>query len=336
MNEPLHLNSPAVRQMVVTLPPGELVDRTILEGMDFQTISSVPVPNNLSPHGVQDALNAIAIGDNTSVALGSVFAGLRDPESVRVLAANAYEEWMRWAVHLNPASTHLAGHELPPMPRGLDEVTVACLRESQIVMAAAFPNLPWFRNNEELIDLYVQFVTHQTSFGPNTCPAFLRNWTWDHLPVAEDLLPEKVLNHWEGSWQGLMSPEELKREIARIAASIRSRGEAKTFLLELLVAEDNPDRAALIATRLRHCRDASVLGGPGFMNAWLPNAMKLDSHVWRTYLMSDLKPVSGRIAGEELYKVTGDDLGLWMAGLDLLENWDGSMPQWLQAVEALT
>lgn len=44
----------------------------------------------------------------------------------------------------------------------------------------------------------------------------------------------------------------------------------------------------------------------------------------------------GRHMGRRLFEVTGDDPGMWSIALQLLDGWDRSFPEWLEAVEALT
>lgn len=56
---------------------------------------------------------------------------------------------------------------------------------------------------------------------------------------------------------------------------------------------------------------------------------------WRLYLRPAGRSVIGRRVGRDLYAVTGDDEAQWSVALDLLDTWEGSLPEWLATVRAL-
>lgn len=75
--------------------------------------------------------------------------------------------------------------------------------------------------------------------------------------------------------------------------------------------------------------------GPDYDWAIKEELWTLNARSWREDIAQDASKTCGRYIGQRLFEVTGDDPGLWSVALELLEDWDRTLPEWLEAVEAL-
>ena len=336
--EQLHL------QVVAPLPPGPVVEQTVIESVARGSHpSGIPVPNSLSPRGVETLLSFDPV---TEPLVGPVLAGLRDPEAVATLARHADENWLRWVVHLNPVSEHLSARDLPPTPSfDANLPSLAELDALPWVLLATLPNLPWLTRTapEHLLNTHANLLAELCSDVYDT------TWTDKFLPVPKSLLSTQVWDAWGLDYESMSlrnQPGKRREVIEQFKDFEKSSGRVfiGLHLLEALAAEDDPTHGDRIMRLFNDCLDLGgtgfavpLLGGPGFMNAWLRGALAVEDHrIWRTLLLEGRKPVAGRFVGPQLLAAAGWDSGLWFTGLDMLTNWDGPLSEWLDAVAALT
>ena len=327
-------------QMVAHLPAGDVVDTVILEIATRPTLwSAMPLPNNLTPRGVEILLDRLP--DTKSTAAGPVLTGLQDIDAVRVLAQNASKGWLQRAVQLNPVSEGLnEGDLVTPRRHGLFR------EDTTAVVLAALPNLPWIKTQPALYEeFHLTFLRCARSY-------YSRFYGWDYLPAPLQHYPWEVEDHWNSNLVKLpptmrdhptLRRRIITRRLDEAGGNTPDTPSAVREVIEAMVAEDDPKYGRII---MDTCTDPlwgdllgwafpEMLGGRGHPNPWLRQVLFDGDAYWKPLLLEGWKPVAGELVGQELYKVTGDDVGLWMTALDLLEGWKGSLYEWLEAVEAL-
>ena len=354
-NDVVTLDQRALLQMVGPLPAGEIVDHVICDAVTSKAsgVGSIPFGNRLSPRGVKKILDIHS--EAGAQLLPSILSGLRDEEAVRAAAARADEPWMQWAVHLNPASEALRRRELPHIPSFHRTGDGDPMRLTEWSFLSSLPWWQWVKRQKSrrLWRSYVKWLPHHFEMWKTA-------WEWDYLPWAHDglfkILGESMyFRRWEEASRTNLIVSEVEHRL-RIAWDFgRSRENLPENdyglhgTLNALTAVNDPehwphvtrlltDRQHLFARGpavFRSDLQLSNAGGAAFMNAWLPGVLWSDTTAWRTVLALGGKPVAGSLVGEALFKVTGDDPGLWFTATSLLDEWDDSLPNWLEAVAAL-
>lgn len=347
-------------QLLVATPPSRLLDDTLVGLLSDavrhpHTASNVRIlsptgprpdptgvaaPTFLSPTGVGRLLDAVGEIDADLVYpyLFEVLTCLRDPESVAVLAARASNEWLRWAVHLNPLSLNMKS--LPPVP-----VEKAALERSDVgfirpMLSAVLPVADQLRREAPLnvkillqSSLAREFEEFAARNGmriggtyPSTDVGFGRAEVDDswigHLSrvgmpgyaVTGPMDPVAHNARWMMNPAGAIDPlwNEQSELGCRVDAALETYrnglpGGRPVFALQR--------DGHLLEGLLRHTR----------------------GYTWLQFLgdRSVVRPQAPRIVGRDLFDVTGDDPGLWSVALELLRGWEGTMPEWLDLVRSL-
>lgn len=327
--------------MASVLPSGLMADQVIVsllrEGGPVDVGSSSPLPSNVSPRAVA------AVLDSSDPALNhpsfpALLVGLQDPEAVQVLASRAEPVLYRWAVLLNPVSQKLSSRPVLP---SLEEVSWNQRgRVLRLVAPAALPHFDVLAETDERLRAFYT----GGPFAGSIMAAASPHWVWGQLPCLEGWFGYEEVSQWCDEWATL--PESLwirsQQDIRNVeldpSRSVRTR-------LRAMLARLDPEYAPVIGATLdRYVSDGVFpyvlydpkdLGGCSFENPWLREVLMYPGQGWKALMGPKVKVVAGKVVGQELYKVTGDDLALWSVGCDLLQGWDRSLPEWLEAVGSL-
>lgn len=340
-------------QMASALPSGLVVDQVVESVLPVKVerlvqYAGTAAPTNLSARAVAEL---DLEPDSWATWLPEVLVGLRDPEAVRVLASRADRDWLRWVVHLNPASRGL--DNLPDLPP-LDDASFTSDENGLLFLKAApaaLGNLQALARDPRVLEVFSRGALGAHPEGLEIFDGagvaggakqavrwFNRQFLWNTLPYR----PEELPAHVSQDWVEQMPEDAYFRDSAarrRIQAlHVSGVSPDRSSYIQSLIADDNPDSAVKVVRQLEGLGPLSAqheYGGLSFENPWLPALVASPGSLWRSLLLSGKKPVTARPIGRALYEVTGDDIGLWLTGCELLDSWEGSIPEWLEYVRAL-
>lgn len=303
-------------QMLTTLPAGQVVEQelrgilssdsgTWLNPTEFEL---APTPSFVSARTVLD------YGDPGSKRTAAVVAGMKSPGELKILSEMAADLPPAMSAALLCNSTlQLSG----PVPDGLDPDVLRRLGNVRIVntlgLSLVDALLRGGTTYAEQLDAWkgdpAQFVQ-----------ALERQLGWDLVGASNtELLARGLSDEILSMWRAMCAPE-LPR-----AMDGRRRSEPAMEQRRVFVRAQEPGVAR---------------AGFGFgleYDRWVKYALwGMDSAQWREAIAQDPGKTCGRHIGERLFDVTGDDPGLWSVALELLGDWDRTLPEWLEAVAALT
>lgn len=328
--------------MATALPSGLVADQVILSAMrerpGLSRANGSPLPTNLSARAIRDFMTEGRIG---VAALPALLTGLRDPEALDEAFHAAAKGAGRWAVHMNPVSLQLS--DLLP-PRDFRALSKG---EALVVQRDMAPSALLHLDVLSQVDGRVRDL-FATDLPPGMVSSLEDHWAWGRLPCSHMLLTASTRQTWERKaaheqrlhadpvtrsevlddhWMGL-EVEPLRLEQALLAQDDVDFGPEVAAYLDAVAEEAieslSPDTPRVVGT-----------GGVSYENPWLPAVLTSPGRGWQLVLRDDEKVVAGRFLGQELYKVTGEDAGLWLVACELLQGWDRSLPEWLDAVAAL-
>lgn len=332
-------SAPAVAarlQMASVLPRGPLVDEFVVEELsqlrevrvedDNINVTRCPVGLNLSPAAVRKLEFGSRGAEDQDPLRTAVVAGLREPDAVTEVARDG---WPAMALLWNTTARRSGLVEAPELgarllaPWALDTLQVATLP-----VAADLPD-----------DGLVESLLH---LGDPALVAGDLNlfWSWGNQPCDASRLPTPLRDAWVELAE---DPVGLRRDLALHVSGVRRNSGRFNHAL---VLQDAPPMHQLVESLRMMSLPAvkekpETLGGFAFENPWLEDLVTTAPvPTWKSLLglgvrTRVLKPVAGRVVGRELFRVTGQDVGLWLLALEMLETWRGTLPEWLEAVEAL-
>lgn len=307
-------------QMLHTLPAGKVVDH-----MAGRLLNEAAGENPLGPIATAVSskviLKSFQLGTPARAAL---IAGATDPDTIQELATHAIDWCDRWAL--------LSNSNLQTLPH-----LVLCMPDQQSYYALGDPvaRTCFAASISAILDGKVVHREQQPQGGllRRTIRELVhgnREPHWEADPrlriiqmapptVVESYSTSTAARYWK--WDSLTDDQQADLRAAHLDWSLTSRA---------------PERlSALLTSPREYWPLADTLEGHGQLPAWLPKLLAEDSNEWKPILKAGLCNAAGRSVGSMLFDVTGDDPGLWTVALEMLEQWDRPLPEWLEAVEAL-
>lgn len=355
------VNTRALRlQMLAALPRGPLVDEAMRQTMSNDVLNNVAsdawrlgvLRTHLSASGVLRIMGGLQ-----HPLLFVIQVGLQDPDAIAAVFDQHADVLSAFGVLLNPRSvacpdTVRAAWDLVSSGRAAQGCFGFMPEPWWGVLAVALPNAA------ACIDAWAKAVGRlddhsRTHLG--ACAASL--WPLSCCGIPKGLLPRETLDAWRR--ETTVSYRLSQAFLRQHAPSTKDPDEARELvqaepgLADLMLARDDLETTVAEALLDEGLHDPQ-LGGLAHANGWLhPAVMASGSSRWRELLLPRLgpmtghgpfraqveepavKPVAGRWLGKELFKITDQDPALWCTAVDWLEDWDGSIPEWLKTVASL-
>lgn len=349
------LPTPFLAQMMSALPEGEIVDTMAVELLDRPNLGWFgPVRSNVSARALMSRADPRDLDQHAFRA--ALVAGATSVGTVRELAALSIEQEAPsedvWSLVCNPLTATI--NEPIRTPRDLPQMSgrVAGARLCSVMGAA-------LEGRETAAPRTVLFSPGQY-WGVGKL--LERHWPWESLTQGQQNAVAAVSKECAGEWEAVARGTGDKRSPLHDAIDMLSNRRSRSSTVEA-ITQNIDDLLDQQGKSLRdrylsdlHAAPEEVLAvieaeadqkplermqvsapatGVSQLNSWIPAVLEADSPAWKMLVRKAYKPTAGRHVGARLFEVTGDDPGLWAAGLDLLESWDRSLPEWLGAVDAL-
>lgn len=321
-------------QMLVDLPAGAVVDHAVRELImghdgDPYAVPWGPVPTNVSDRVLAEDDDIETVG----VARTAFLAGARRPDVVRRLVGADLPGMAAWAVAANPIAVDAVGevarvpHALPPGASERKENLTVLLRLVGAVLDGVTVNstaagllLPKDEYRDEELGITLE-----------------GHWPWASLTSGQAAAVRRLSVFLAEAWEYRASriQEAMSSNPDRDNLWMTGKWFTSDAILadEVLAELDELDGLDLVRPRdLGFGRSWST--GLSQMPSWMPGVLDLSGTAqWRE--LQELKPVAGRHVGRRLFKITGDDPGLWSVTVEMLNEWGDSLSSWLKTVESL-
>lgn len=318
-------------QMLSALPPGPLVDAAVRDLMSRALHAGehpLPLPLNASPA----AFAGQELVDS-QVTL-QVLAGLQDPAALAAaLGTGPVTDLQKWAALVNPSSGALS--ITVPDVDSLDGSTEfgGHVPGFAQLTAPAVRGLPRTHGRDEIR----RFMCERVLVNPETPDVVAEHWAWSLRPSGLHMLPGWFADDWRASSPAAfrLPLQELELKLAHAMGPSALSLDGLASLAIATPTQNLPPWLLEVLAKWVRQQAQDALGGRACVPPILPALLRYDEALWWDLLCRDGKPALARDLGARLYRVTGEDFGLWSVALDLLDDWDGSVGEWLAVVGSL-